>query len=683
MSAFFSDQPISKSLKLTDDRAKLLDLRTGFVFCAAGHDADHDELLADIDAGTLKGVFRSNDGGRRWTRISPADSAEIHNIASIAIDPVDPKIIYVGTWHLPWKTIDGGEHWENIKQGIIDDSDVFSIIINPDNPKSVYASACSGIYKSEDAGGQFMKIQGIPSTARRTRVLKQDPTNEQIVFAGTTEGLWRTNDAGKSWNRTTGPETIVNDVSIDKANPKHVLIATDRGGVLSSDDGGDSFHLSNSGFSARQITAIHRDREHSGTVLVAVVNDKEWGGVFLSENGGLNWKQRSDGLQGRDIFALGQAPNGTYIAGTAHGLFLYDSGNSAWVKVEDAPASSGPPLAVRKAATKTLPASVSGHDKATRGKAVAAAGKSSARKTDGNQVAIGGRAPVKTGTKAADGKRPVNQASVGGKLSTAAKRTRAKNTAAAPVVPKAAPHLPAMASNVTSPSTAVLEKIEPTLGPASGTGFDGGVYGLATTDSSILAITSIGLLTSEDNGITWKLAGVERSGDWRYLATAKEDVIAASLHSVAFSADAGKSWAPMVLPQGLTQVGAVSVEPSGRFWIAGREGVFFSSDAGQTWTTPKNLFLNSVNSLYYDQRTSRMLVTTGGNASILFVVSLPDLKVTFTDSGWNLRFARPMGDHLIAATLFDGLVIQPRMIATPMSGETTTVHSISQPSASP
>ena len=126
-------------------------------------------------AGTLKGVFRSTDAGQHWKPISPDGSTEIHEVESVAIDPVNPSIIYAGTWHLPWKTVDAGEHWTNIKEGIIDDSDVFSIIVDPRSPSTVYASACSGIYKSDDAAAKFRKIQGIPSTARRTRVLKQDP----------------------------------------------------------------------------------------------------------------------------------------------------------------------------------------------------------------------------------------------------------------------------------------------------------------------------------------------------------------------------------------------------------------------------------------------------------------------------------------------------------------------------
>ncbi len=147
-------------------------------------------------AGALDGLYRSGDSGESWERITPAGHPDLKNFESVAIDPRDPKIIYAGTWHLPWKTSDGGASWSNIKQGVIDDSDVFSIILDHSNPETVFASACSGIYKSEDGGRQFHKVQGIPGTARRTRVLRQDPADARTVYAGTTEGLFKTSDGG-------------------------------------------------------------------------------------------------------------------------------------------------------------------------------------------------------------------------------------------------------------------------------------------------------------------------------------------------------------------------------------------------------------------------------------------------------------------------------------------------------
>ncbi len=84
----------------------------------------------DSGSGTLDGVYRSDDAGASWTLISPPGSVEIHEVESIAVNPANPDIIYAGTWHLPWRTTDGGKHWESSKQGVIEDSDVFSILVD-------------------------------------------------------------------------------------------------------------------------------------------------------------------------------------------------------------------------------------------------------------------------------------------------------------------------------------------------------------------------------------------------------------------------------------------------------------------------------------------------------------------------------------------------------------------------
>ena len=44
--------------------------------------------------------------------------------------------------------------------------------------------------------------------------------------------------------------------------------------------------------------------------------------------------------------------------------------------------------------------------------------------------------------------------------------------------------------------------------------------------------------------------------------------------------------------------------------------------------------------------------------------TLPNYAVTHWDTGWNLRFARPVGDHLLAATLYDGMIVQPKMVTS-------------------
>jgi photosystem II stability/assembly factor-like uncharacterized protein len=309
-------------------------------------------------AGALNGVFRTKDGGNNWERLSPANSSDLKNIESIAIDPKDPNTVYAGTWHLAWKTSDGGANWQHINKGMIDDSDVFSVIVDHDNPSVVFASACSGIYKSETAGNLFAKIQGIPFSARRTRVLKQDPTNENIVYAGTTEGLWKTTDLGKVWKRVSNPEVVVNDVMIDPRDSNRVLLATDRSGVMASTDGASNWTTSNKGYAHRYVSAILTDNKDASTLYVGVVNDREYGGVFYSHDAGQHWLQKAAGLGGKDVFALKQAPSGMLVAGTNHGMFSLEHNASEWhpmnvVVVEHTVKTAGKGKGSRKAATTT------------------------------------------------------------------------------------------------------------------------------------------------------------------------------------------------------------------------------------------------------------------------------------------------------------------------------------------
>jgi photosystem II stability/assembly factor-like uncharacterized protein len=287
-----------------------------------------------VVAGALDGVYRSTDGGNNWQRISPNDGI-VKNIESIAVDPKDPNVVYAGTWHLAWKTSDGGANWQHINKGMIDDSDVFSIIVSSANPSEVFASACSGIYKSVSGGDLFEKIKGIPFTARRTRVLKQDPSNPAIVYAGTTEGLWKSVDEGKNWKRVSGPEVVVNDVLVDPRNSQRVLLATDRSGVLASDDAAATFTSSNHGYAHRYVSAILADSKEPDTVYIGLVNDREFGGVFLTHDGGRTWQQKSSGLDGRDVFTLKQASNGTLVAGTNKGVFELTEGSSTWHPINE------------------------------------------------------------------------------------------------------------------------------------------------------------------------------------------------------------------------------------------------------------------------------------------------------------------------------------------------------------
>ncbi|MGA7255918.1 MAG: transcriptional regulator [Terracidiphilus sp.] len=510
-------------------------------------------------AGTLQGVFRSNDAGATWELISPEGSREIHEIESVAIDPRNPEIVYAGTWHLPWKTIDGGAHWKNIKEGLIVDSDVFSMIVDPGHPNIVYLSACSGIYKSENGGLHFHKIQGIPSEARRTRVLRQDPEHRQTVYAGTTEGLYKTTDGGRTFRRMTGPDVIVNDVYVDPANPQRVLLATDRGGVLESDNAGESFAPENHGFSARKVEALIVDRQDPMRVYAGVVNDKQYGGVFVSADGGTQWKHLAEGLDGRDVFVLAQSPDGDLLAGTNSGIFTLRDG--LWQPGNTIANTTAKPV-----------------NKMVRGRHV----------TVEKQL-----------------KEPVRQ-------------------------------------------------------------IDSRVYALDLSGASWVAATSGGLFTSKDKGATWQGGPVMGEGDYIAVAAHGDTLVAARSGDVILSSDAGQTWWPMGIPTVVTRIHSVAFAADGSLWLGSREGVYFTRDMGKSWMWVHRLPLADVSDLYYDPQQNTILVTSRAS-DLIYAIDARTLDWKWHKTGYKLLLARPAGGRLLAASLDDGVLMEPHPVDTQTS----------------
>ena len=290
-------------------------------------------------AGGLDGVFLSRDRGATWKRITPEGDAELRNIDSLALDPRDPAVIYAGTFHLPWKTMDAGEHWSPIHEGMIDDSDVLSLAIDAAQPDRIYASACSGIYRSDQAGAVWRKIAGIPYSSRRTPALKQDPHDPSKLYAGTTEGFWLSDDAGESWKRTTAADWVIDAIAIvteregargDEAPHTRIILGTEKQGVLVSDDGGAHLRRSNVGFVHQRIVSIAPSRKASGSMAVLL---GDWDApAQISDDGGATWKVMGNNAATLGLAEIVATPNGWTAILASGGLAGYDRGRNAWAR---------------------------------------------------------------------------------------------------------------------------------------------------------------------------------------------------------------------------------------------------------------------------------------------------------------------------------------------------------------
>lgn len=239
--------------------------------------------------GTVNGAWISKNSGDDWKKIV-SDTMPV-NIDSLAIDPRTTDTIYAGTWWRAYKSTDAGQNWRLIKDGMIDDSDVFAVTIDKANPDHIVASACSGIYESTNAGEKWAKIQGIPSQSRRTRDILQHPTRPGTIYAATTEGFWMTTDGGKTWAMTSQRNLEINSIAVHPDNPDRVFIGTNNYGVMVSDDGGKNFRSTNANFTSRFAYTITADIENSNRLYATTNNTATGGGfVFISSDGGTTWQ---------------------------------------------------------------------------------------------------------------------------------------------------------------------------------------------------------------------------------------------------------------------------------------------------------------------------------------------------------------------------------------------------------
>jgi len=310
-------------------------LKDQAIHSLAQSDSNPDTLIA----GTFTTIFRSDDAGDTWKQLPTADVTGLKHVESLAIDPRTASTIYAGTFYLPYKSTDGGKTWRSIRNGMIDDSDIFAIDIDPRDPNHIIASACSGIYESKNAGEAWRKVQGIPSQSRRTRAILQHPSIPGVVYAGTTEGFWRSDKDGDpdSWMVTTSRQLEINSIAVHPSRPDMVYIGTNNYGVMVSNDGGKSFTPMNAGFSGRFANAILADRETPNRIYASTINTATGGGfLFVSNDNGETWRPSMRSMPSRLItYAILQDTvdaNVIYL-GTNLGVYKSTDRGTSWAPV--------------------------------------------------------------------------------------------------------------------------------------------------------------------------------------------------------------------------------------------------------------------------------------------------------------------------------------------------------------
>ena len=160
-----------------------------------------------------------------WTRIETG--FPVLGVNAIAIDPLNPNIIYIGTGEVYGykksiggtvirttrgsygigilKSIDNGQTWvKSLDWTFQQQRGVQCIRINPENPKSIYAATTEGIYKSIDAGLNWQLV--LPIIMGEDIILYPADTSQIVVSCGNlgsdSSGIYYSTDAGSNWNKS-------------------------------------------------------------------------------------------------------------------------------------------------------------------------------------------------------------------------------------------------------------------------------------------------------------------------------------------------------------------------------------------------------------------------------------------------------------------------------------------------
>jgi photosystem II stability/assembly factor-like uncharacterized protein len=357
---------------------------SGRIAAIAGRVEDDGKVTLFVGAAS-GGVWRSLDGGTTFKPVF--DHQPVQSIGAIALDPGNPKVVWVGTgesWtrnstsvgNGVYRSTDGGDTWSNL--GLPESERVNRILVHPKDGNVVYVcvpgklwsdSPDRGLYKTTDGGKSWTLALKGPNLSTGCAGLAMDPRNPDRLFAGLWDfrrkgwtfrsggegpkapsgsGLFLTENGGKSWSRLDdkstkglppGPWGRL-DVAIAPSQPDvvYAVIEGVRSALFRSADGGKTWEERD-----RSNSMVWRPFYFSRLVVDPTNPDRIYKpnySLIASEDGGRSFANVSGGTHGdhHDVWINPKNPRHV-VTGDDGGLWISDDGGNKWSKVDNLPVS--------------------------------------------------------------------------------------------------------------------------------------------------------------------------------------------------------------------------------------------------------------------------------------------------------------------------------------------------------
>jgi photosystem II stability/assembly factor-like uncharacterized protein len=368
-----------ESPELQSDTFKGLALRgigpakmSGRIADIAIHPQDQSTWYIAVGSG---GVWKTTNAGTTWTPVFDGESS--YSIGSVAIDPNNPEVVWVGTGenvsgrHVGYgdgiyRSLDGGKTWSNM--GLGESEHIGTILIDPRDSDVVYVAAEGplwaaggerGVFKTTDGGESWDHVLQISENTGVTD-LEFDPRDPDVLYAaayqrrrhiwallagGPESGIYKTTDAGSNWRRLANglPKKDMGRIglAVSPVDPD-VVYATieatsDEEGFYRSENSGESWEKRNSYISGGTGPHYYQEIYASPHKLDRVYQMNVW--IGITEDGGKNFNELGEPYKHSDNHALAFDLNDPdyLLAGSDGGLYqTWDHGKS-WSFVANLP----------------------------------------------------------------------------------------------------------------------------------------------------------------------------------------------------------------------------------------------------------------------------------------------------------------------------------------------------------